>query len=186
MLKRLAYLALCACAPLYAAPHIDDQRVQQLANDPFWISLGHYEARKLGGWRSYVSDDKFFLAKDGAEHPDAELIAHPECEDHILAKSAFIGSTSMLLKYVQESSRKKFIVGTEYGIVHQMEKHTTGKTFLPLPPEANCSCNECPHMKRNTLEKLFLCMKNMHPQIEMNSDLLNKARKPIDKMLAMS
>ncbi len=120
------------------------------------------------------------------EHPDAELIAHPECEDHILAKSAFIGSTSMLLKYVQESSRKKFIVGTEYGIVHQMEKHTTGKTFLPLPPEANCSCNECPHMKRNTLEKLFLCMKNMHPQIEMNSDLLNKARKPIDKMLAMS
>ena len=93
MLKRLAYLALCACAPLYAAPHIDDQRLQQLANDPFWISLGHYEARKLGGWRSYVSDDKFFLAKDGAHHPDAELRAtvdalyaplslgdkHPQC-----------------------------------------------------------------------------------------------------------
>ena len=73
MLKRLAYLALCACAPLYAAPNIDNQRVQQLANDPFWISLGHYEARKLGGWRSYVSDDKFFLAPDGAQHPDAEL-----------------------------------------------------------------------------------------------------------------
>ena len=93
MLKRLAYLALCACAPLYAAPHIDDQRLQQLANDPFWISLGHYEARKLGGWRSYVSDDKFFLAKDGAHHPDVELRAtvdalyaplslgdkHPQC-----------------------------------------------------------------------------------------------------------
>lgn len=93
MLKRLAYLALCACAPLYAAPNIDNQRVQQLANDPFWISLGHYEARKLGGWRSYVSDDKFFLAPDGAQHPDAELRAtvqalyapanlgdkHPQC-----------------------------------------------------------------------------------------------------------
>ncbi|WP_338649137.1 DUF4105 domain-containing protein [Pseudomonas sp. ML2-2023-3] len=93
MLKRLAYLALCACAPLYAAPHIDDQRVQQLANDPFWISLGHYEAGKLSGWRSYVSDDKFFLAPDGAHHPDAELRAtvqalysplslgdkHPQC-----------------------------------------------------------------------------------------------------------
>ena len=78
MLKRLAYLALCACAPLYAAPHIDDQRLQQLANDPFWISLGHYEARKLGGWRSYVSDDKFFLAADGAHHPDAELRATVE------------------------------------------------------------------------------------------------------------
>ena len=78
MLKRLAYLALCACAPLYAAPQIDNQRVQQLANDPFWISLGHYEARTLGGWRSYVSDDKFFIAPDGAQHPDAELRATVE------------------------------------------------------------------------------------------------------------
>ena len=78
MLKRLAYLALCACAPLYAAPQIDNQRVQQLANDPFWISLGHYEARALGGWRSYVSDDKFFIAPDGAQHPDAELRATVE------------------------------------------------------------------------------------------------------------
>ena len=93
MLKRLAYLALCACTPLYAAPQIDNHRLQQLANDPFWISLGHYEAGKLGGWRSYVSDDKFFLAPDGAHHPDAELRAtvdalyaplslgdkHPQC-----------------------------------------------------------------------------------------------------------
>ena len=78
MLKRLAYLALCACAPLYAAPQFDNQRVQQLANDPFWISLGHYEARTLGGWRSYVSDDKFFIAPDGAQHPDAELRATVE------------------------------------------------------------------------------------------------------------
>ena len=78
MLKRLAYLALCACAPLYAAPHIDNQRLQQLANDPFWISLGHYEARTLGGWRSYVSDNKFFIAPDGAQHPDAELRATVE------------------------------------------------------------------------------------------------------------
>jgi len=93
MLKRLAYLALCACAPLYAAPHLDTQRLQQLAHDPFWISLGHYEAAKLGGWRSYVSDKKYFLAPDGAHHPDAELQAtldalyapaslgnqHPQC-----------------------------------------------------------------------------------------------------------
>ncbi|MCK9800022.1 hypothetical protein BK634_23045 [Pseudomonas chlororaphis] len=75
MLKRLAYLALCVCAPLSAAPAIDNPRLQQLANDPFWISLGHYESAKLGGWRSYVSDAKFFLAKDGAQHPDAELAA---------------------------------------------------------------------------------------------------------------
>ncbi len=120
------------------------------------------------------------------EHPDAELIAHPECEEHILAKASFIGSTSMLLKYVQDSSRTKFIVGTEFGIVHQMEKSTTGKTFLPLPPEANCACNECPHMKRNTLEKLYLCMRDMSPQITMDPDLLARARTPIDRMLAMS
>lgn len=75
MLKRLAWLALCVCAPLSAAPHIDPQRLQQLANDPFWISLGHYETAKLGGWRSYVSDKKFFLAADGNEHPDHELAA---------------------------------------------------------------------------------------------------------------
>ena len=75
MLKRLAWLALCVCAPLSAAPHIDNQRLQQLANDPFWISLGHYETAKLGGWRSYVSDKKFFLAADGNEHPDRELAA---------------------------------------------------------------------------------------------------------------
>jgi hypothetical protein len=75
MLKRLAYLALFACAPLSAAPHLDDQRLQQLANDPFWLSLGHYEAGKISGWRSYVSDQKFFIAKDGAHHPDAELKA---------------------------------------------------------------------------------------------------------------
>ncbi|MBD9458810.1 DUF4105 domain-containing protein [Pseudomonas sp. PDM05] len=75
MLKRLAWMALFACAPLYAAPHLDDQRLQQLANDPFWLSLGHYEAGKISGWRSYVSDQKFFLAADGAHHPDAELKA---------------------------------------------------------------------------------------------------------------
>ncbi|MFL1502226.1 DUF4105 domain-containing protein [Pseudomonas sp. O64] len=75
MLKRFAWLALFACAPLYAAPHIDDQRLQQLANDPFWLSLGHYEAGKISGWRSYVSDKKFFLAPDGAHHPDQELQA---------------------------------------------------------------------------------------------------------------
>lgn len=120
------------------------------------------------------------------EHPDAELIAHPECEEHILAKASFIGSTSMLLRYVQDSARTKFIVGTEYGIVHQMEKSTTGKTFLPLPPEANCACNECPHMKRNTLEKLYLCMRDMSPQITMDPDLLARARAPIDRMLVMS
>ncbi len=120
------------------------------------------------------------------EHPDAELIAHPECEDVILQKAKFIGSTSALLKYVQNTDKQEFIVGTEVGIIHQMEKHTSGKKFLPLPPDENCACNECPHMKRNTMEKLYLCMKNMNPQIHMPADLIERAKKPIERMLQMS
>ncbi len=120
------------------------------------------------------------------EHPDAELIAHPECEDVILQKASFIGSTSMLLKHVQNSPQRKYIVATEAGIIHQMEKSTAGKAFIPLPPDASCSCNECPHMKRNTMEKLYLCMKNMNPQIVMDTDLLERARQPIERMLQMS
>ena len=120
------------------------------------------------------------------EHPDAQLIAHPECEDVILKNAAFVGSTSALLKYVQNTDRQKFIVGTESGIIHQMEKNTKGKTFLPLPPDANCACNECPHMRRNTMEKLYLCMRDMSPQIEMSMDLIERAKKPIERMLAMS
>jgi quinolinate synthase len=120
------------------------------------------------------------------EYPEAELIAHPECEEIILRSAAFVGSTSMLLKYVQQSDQKKFIVATEAGIIHQMEKTTHGKKFIPLPPDASCSCNECPHMKRNTMEKLYRCMKTMSPQIEMSADLLERARIPIDRMLRMS
>jgi quinolinate synthase len=120
------------------------------------------------------------------EHPEAELIAHPECEDVILKKAAFIGSTSALLKYVQNTDRREFIVATEAGIIHQMEKNTAGKSFLPLPPDANCACNECPHMRRNTMEKLYLCMKDMNPQIHMSPDLIERARKPIERMLQMS
>jgi quinolinate synthase len=120
------------------------------------------------------------------EFPGAELIAHPECEEIILRSAAFVGSTSMLLKYVQQSEKSEFIVATEAGIIHQMEKTTHGKKFIPLPPDASCSCNECPHMKRNTMEKLYRCMKTMSPQIEMSAELLEKARIPIDRMLQMS
>lgn len=120
------------------------------------------------------------------EHPDAEIIAHPECEEIILQRANFVGSTSALLKYVQNSPATKFIVATEVGILHRMEQLTTGKTFLPLPPDANCACNECPHMKRNTMEKLYLCMKNMSPQINMSADLIERARIPIERMLEMS
>jgi quinolinate synthase len=119
-------------------------------------------------------------------HPDAKVIAHPECEPPVLAHAHFIGSTTALLKYALASSDKTFIVATEPGILHQMKKAAPEKEFIPAPPEGNCACNECPHMKRNTLEKLYLSLRDLEPRLEMRADLIEAARKPIEKMLAMS
>jgi len=120
------------------------------------------------------------------EYPDAKLIAHPECEDSLLNRADFIGSTSKLLKFTQDDSSLSYIVATEVGIIHQMKKATPNKLFIPAPPEKNCNCNECPYMKLNTLEKLYLCMKNRKPEITMDMDTLMKALKPIERMLEMS
>jgi quinolinate synthase len=120
------------------------------------------------------------------EYPDAKLIAHPECEDAVLSRADFIGSTSKLLKFTQEDPSLRYILATEVGIIHQMKKASPNKFFIPAPPEKNCSCNECPFMKLNTLEKLYLCMKNGKPEITMESETLAKALKPIERMLEMS
>ena len=120
------------------------------------------------------------------EHPEAKIIAHPECEEIVLNRADFIGSTSKLLKFVQEDSSDKFIVATESGILHQMKKFVPGKTLIPAPPEENCSCNECPFMKLNTMEKLYLCMKNKEPEILLDPDLMKRALTPIERMLEMS
>lgn len=121
------------------------------------------------------------------KYPKAKLISHPECEEPILMHSDFIGSTSKLLKFVQDDSANQFIVATETGIIHQMKKAAPEKEFIPAPPEDDtCSCNECPYMKLNTLEKLYLCMKNKYPEILMNKEIRIKALLPIERMLAMS
>jgi quinolinate synthase len=120
------------------------------------------------------------------EHPNAKIIAHPECEEIVLNRADFIGSTSKLLKYVQEDPANEFIVATESGILHQMKKFVPNKSLIPAPPEENCSCNECPYMKLNTMQKLYLCMKNREPQIKMNKELIAGALKPIERMLEMS
>ena len=120
------------------------------------------------------------------EYPEAKLIAHPECEDALLNRADFIGSTSKLLKFTQEDSSLSYIVATEVGIIHQMKKASPHKLFIPAPPEKNCNCNECPFMKLNTLEKLYLCMKNGNPEITMDKETLAKALKPIERMLEMS
>jgi quinolinate synthase len=157
-------------------------------------NLGKYLVKKTGRdmllWEgSCVVHETFSLRKLMAlqnEHPGAELIAHPECEEPVLARANFIGSTSGLLKHVQASPSQEFIVATEPGILHQMEKLAPHKRYIAAPPDANCSCNECPYMKLNTMEKLYLCMKNRSPEITMDPGTMEQALAPIQRMLSMS
>lgn len=119
-------------------------------------------------------------------HPDAEVIAHPECEERILKLASFVGSTSALLKHVVESPRQAFIVATEEGILHQMRRAAPGKELIPAPPDENCACNTCPHMKRNTLEKVYLALRDLSPAIEVPEPVRVKAKRSIDRMLEMT
>jgi quinolinate synthase len=157
-------------------------------------NLGAYINKKTGRnmllWDGSCMVHEIFslekISKLKAEHPDAEIIAHPECEQHVLAVANYIGSTTALLKYTQKSSSKEFIVVTETGILHAMQKASPDKTFIPAPPENTCACNDCPHMKLNTLEKIYNSLKYEEPQIHMSAELIEKAKKPILKMLEMS
>jgi quinolinate synthase len=119
-------------------------------------------------------------------HPNAKFIAHPECEEPVLRLADYIGSTTGLLKFTQTDPSNEFIVATETGILHQMMKASPHKTFIPAPPTNSCACNDCPHMKRNTLEKIYLCMEYEMPEILMDEELRVAARKPIDRMLEIS
>ncbi|HZF99780.1 MAG TPA: quinolinate synthase NadA [Chitinophagales bacterium] len=121
-----------------------------------------------------------------ARYPAAKVIAHPECEQPVLAEADFIGSTAALLKYSKEQPFNEFIVATETGILHQMEKASPTKSFIPAPPDNACACNECPHMKRNTLEKLYLCMKYEQPEITLPEATRLKAKLALDRMMEIS
>lgn len=126
------------------------------------------------------------ITKLKERHKEALFIAHPECEEAVLKQADFIGSTTQLLNFTADSLSDTFIVATETGILHQMQKKSPDKTFIPAPPDNSCACNDCPHMKLNTLEKLYLCMKYEHPEITMDENLRLAAKKPIDKMLSLS
>jgi len=119
-------------------------------------------------------------------HPEALILAHPECEESVLELADFIGSTTALLKYSQSSKSNTFIVATESGILHQMAKASPNKTFIPAPPNNQCACNDCPHMKLNTLEKVYLCMKNEIPEILLPEEIRIPAEKSIRRMLQIS
>jgi quinolinate synthase len=126
------------------------------------------------------------ITKLKIRHPQAKVIAHPECEEPVLKIADYIGSTTGLLKYTQTDSAKEYIVATETGILHQMMKSSPDKIFIPAPPNNGCACNDCPHMKLNTLEKLYLCMEYETPEITMDEELRLAAKKPIDRMLEIS
>ena len=120
------------------------------------------------------------------QNPDAKLIAHPECKAPILEIADFVGSTTALLNYTIKDSAKRYIVATETGILYQMRKSSPDKEFIIVPSDETCSCNDCPYMKLNTMQKLYLCLKNERPEIVMSSELIEKARLPIEKMLEIS
>lgn len=157
-------------------------------------NLGAYMIKKTGRnmllWNgSCMVHEIFSLEKINhlkQEHPNAKLIAHPECEDAILKVADMIGSTSAMLKFTKEDSAGEFIVATETGIIYQMMKASPNKTFIPAPPNNSCACNDCPHMKLNTLEKLYLCIKNEKPEIILPLQLMERAEKPIRRMLEIS
>ncbi len=157
-------------------------------------NLGAYLNKKTGRnmvlWNGACMVHEIFslekITKLKIQHPNAKVIAHPECEEHVLAVADYIGSTTGLLKYSQQSNAKEFIVVTETGILHQMQKESPDKLFIPAPPNNGCACNDCPHMKLNTLEKLYLCMKYEMPEIIMDSELIEAAKKPIQRMLEIS
>jgi len=120
------------------------------------------------------------------KNPDARLIAHPECKSAVLELADFVGSTTAMLNFTKNDDSKKFIVATETGILHQMRKESPDKQFIIVPTDESCSCNDCPYMKLNTMQKLYLCLKNERPEIVLTEETIEQARKPIEKMLEIS
>ncbi|MGZ3899471.1 MAG: quinolinate synthase NadA [Bacteroidia bacterium] len=157
-------------------------------------NLGAYIKKKTGRdmvlWNGACMVHEIFslekIIKLKNKHPNAKLLAHPECEANLLEIADYIGSTTGILNYATKSDCKEFIVATEAGIIHQMEKANPGKTFIPAPPNNSCACNDCPHMKLNTLEKLYNCLKHEQPEVLLSAELIEKAKKPIIKMLDLS
>jgi quinolinate synthase len=157
-------------------------------------NLGRYVTKRTGRdmvlWEGSCMVHEIFsrekIVKLKNRHPKALVIAHPECEEAVLQLADFIGSTTALLNYTETSPENEFIVATETGILHQMQKTSPGKMFIAAPPGNSCACNDCPHMKLNTLEKLYNCMKFELPELLITEDIRVKALQPIKRMLEIS
>jgi len=157
-------------------------------------NLGSWLARETGRdmklWQGTCIVHETFserkLVELKSQHPDAEVLAHPECEPEVLAHADHVGSTSSLLRYTHGKPGATFIVATEAGILHQMEKANPEGNYIPLPPKGEtCACNECPFMRLNTLEKIYLALRDLEPRIEMDEALRIKALEPLNRMLAL-
>lgn len=157
-------------------------------------NLGAYLNKKSGRnmllWNGACMVHEIFslekITKLKLRHPKVKVLAHPECEEAVLNVADYIGSTTQLLKYSATDSSQEYIVATETGILHQMQILSPEKTFIPAPPNNNCACNDCPHMKLNTLEKIYLCLKYELPELTMDETLRLAAKKPMDKMMEIS
>jgi len=153
-----------------------------------WLELK--TKRKLTIWdgvcivHETFSERKLLTLK--VEYPDAKVLAHPECEEAVLRHANYIGSTSGIRRYAKEDDSNSFIIATEEGILHQMRKDSPHKHFIAAPPESGCNCNQCPHMRLNTLEKLYTCMYHELPEIRMEESIRKRALKPIERMIEMS
>ena len=157
-------------------------------------SLGKYLNKKTNRnmilWDGYCMVHEIFsersLVRLKVRNPEALVVAHPECKDDILRHADFIGSTTSIIKFVKEENNNQFIIATEPGVIHQMKKRNRDKEFIPLPTNNGCQCNECPHMRLNTLEKIANALENLKPEIILNNDICFKALKPLEKMLSLS
>ena len=146
--------------------------------------------RELVKWPGFCIVHEQFterqIQKLKARHPEAKVIAHPECEDSVLSIADYVGSTKGLLEYVARSPAKSFIVATEVGILHLMQKARPDAELIPAPPSSGCNCSICPYMRLNSLEKLYLCMRDRKPEITLPEDLRVRALKPVQRMLELS
>ena len=153
--------------------------------------LGKYVMKETGRdmvlWKGSCQVHEIFsekaLIKLKVEYPEAKVLAHPECDENILVHSDFIGSTSALINYVNNSKDKQHIIGTEPGVIHQMQKHNPEKQFFALPNQEGCACNECPHMRLNTMEKIVDTLRNLKNEITLDEDVRVRALKPLNRML---
>ncbi len=156
--------------------------------------LGQYLIKKTNRdlilWNGVCQVHAIFSLKEliklKTRYPNAEIIAHPECSEEILDHAHFIGSTTGLIKYTQTSSSNEFIIITEPGVIHQMEKLNPNKTYIPLANNEGCACNECPYMRLNTLDKMIRALETLQPEIILDSKIMEKAKQPLIKMLELS